>query len=110
MEKKTPLSSVVSAPNGHALTQRYEALRRDVVKPNVNGGQDVRSLALLVRKGMAAWMRDLCQPCAPGDVSVQRDSMSTPAAPPERCAVGIEQMLVNILVAMTQANSMEVCT
>jgi hypothetical protein len=68
-------------------------------------------LALLVRKGMAAWMHALSQvPCAPpaadrpgGDKSASKRTDA--AAPADRRAEGIEQMLVNILAAMTQANT-----
>jgi hypothetical protein len=96
--------------DSHELAQRYEALRRDVVQPCINASQDVRGLALLVLKGMAAWMHALSQPpCsrpAAGrsgcDASV---SKRTDAAAPIDRAAGIEQMLVNILAAMTQANA-----
>jgi len=47
--------------DSHELAQRYEALRRDVVQPSINASHDVRGLALLVRKGMAAWMQALSQ-------------------------------------------------
>jgi hypothetical protein len=78
------------------------------VEPCVNASHDVRGLALLVRKGMAAWMHALSQP--PGtrpaaDRSDESPSKRTDAAPADRRAAGIEQVLVNILAAMTQANA-----
>lgn len=84
------------------------------MEPGVNNNQDVRGLALLVRKGMAAWMRGLSQPRArAAEGSSQREPpavVSSAAAPPARPAVGIERMLVNILAAMTRAHVTEVCT
>jgi hypothetical protein len=84
------------------------------VAPGVNADPDVRGLALLVRKGMAAWMRGLSAPRSHPAISVQCNSSpaisTAAAAPPERCAAGIEQTLVNILAAMTQAYATEVCT
>jgi hypothetical protein len=84
------------------------------VEPGVKTDQDVRGLALLVRKGMAAWMRGLSQPCArAAEGSPKREPpavVSSAAAQPARRATGIERMLVNILAAMTRANVTEVCT
>jgi hypothetical protein len=85
------------------------------MQPGVKANQDVRGLALLVRKGMATWMRGLSQPCKrPTAAPTQRDGTCAgsafAAALPERPALGIEHMLVNILAAMTYANSMETCT
>jgi len=97
--------------DSHELAQRYEALRRDVVQPSINASHDVRGLALLVRRGMAAWMHALSQPpCA--RAAAHRSGCDEPpsrrtdaAAPADRRAAGIEQMLVNILAAITQANA-----
>ena len=84
------------------------------MEPGVNNNQDVRGLALLVRKGMAAWMRGLSQPCAraaEGSPQCEPPALvSSAAAPPARRAAGIERMLVNILAAMTRAHVTEVCT
>jgi hypothetical protein len=97
--------------DSHELAQRYEAIRRDVVQPSINASHDVRGLALLVRKGMAAWMHALSQrPCthaAVGRPGCDESSSKRPdtVAPADRRAAGIEQVLVNILAAMTQANA-----
>ena len=84
------------------------------MQPGVSDNQDVRGLALLVHKGMAAWMRGLSQACArAAEGSTQREPpalVSSAAAPPAHRAAGIEHMLVNILAAMTRANVTEVCT
>lgn len=65
----------------------------------------------MVRKGMAAWIHALSQPpCT--RAAADRSRCDEPplkgadaAAPADGRAAGIEQMLVNILAAMTQANS-----
>jgi len=76
----------------------------------MNANHDVRDLSLLVRKGMAAWMHALGQPpctrpAAGRSGCDEPPSKRTDAAPADRRAAGIEQMLVNILAAMTQANA-----
>jgi len=89
------------------LAQRYEALRRNVMEPGA-GSQDVRSLALLVRKGMAAWMRCVGEPgVRVASNTASRDSTTTTSCAEVR-APGIEQMLVNIMAAMTLAHAKEV--
>jgi hypothetical protein len=77
----------------------------------MDAGHDVRGLALFLRKGMAAWMQGLRQlpctrPAAVPSASGESPSKRTDAAsvPIER-VTGVEQMLVNILAAMTQANA-----
>ena len=109
-QKKTPLNSAVAGAHSHELAQRYEALRRDVLEPAINARHDVRDLALLVRKGMAAWMQALSQPPCTGPTEGrsgcdESPSKRTDATLADRRAAGIEQMLVNILAAMTQANA-----
>ena len=89
------------------LAQRYEALRRDVVEPGA-GGQDVRGLALLVRKGLAVWMRCVSELGArTASVTASRDS-TTNTLRAEVRSPGIEQMLVDIMAAMTLAHAKEV--
>lgn len=71
-------------------------------------GQDVRGLALFVRRGMAAWMRGVAEPCvrtAPGPAP--SDAASAASRNVTR-APGVEQMLVNIVAAMALASTMEV--
>jgi hypothetical protein len=81
------------------------------VEPCVNASRDVRGLALLVRKGMAAWMHALSLPPGTRPAAAMPRSDESPskridaAAPADRRATGIEQMLVNILAAMTRANA-----
>lgn len=93
--------------DGHTLVHHYEAMRRGVVEPS-KASQDVRGLALLLRKGLAAWMRCVgTTPVArPASVAESCDS-----AIPRSCAQvgvsGIEQKLVNIVAAMALAHSAE---
>jgi hypothetical protein len=82
------------------MAEQYEALRRDVLGFHGNS-HAVRGLALLMRQGMAVWMR-----------GVSETRVSTPAATrgaTERPSpVGIEQSLVDILATMTLATAVEV--
>jgi hypothetical protein len=87
------------------LAQRYEALRREVVEPSA-GCQDVRGLAVLVRKGMAAWMCCVAEPGA-GVPATSSDSATTTPCTEARTS-GIQQTLINIVAAMTLAHTKEV--
>jgi len=83
--------------DGHALAARYETLRQEVMAPG-DRRHTVRSLALLMRKGMAAWMKGV------EEVPVRA------AAPPgiARCMPeGIEQSLVDIVVTMALTTALE---
>lgn len=87
-----------TAPDGRALAECYEALRRDVLD-SAGRRHSVRGLALLMCKGMAAWMK-----CA--DEGPARTAL--PAAPPHetRLPVGIEQNVVDIVAAMALATAL----
>ena len=82
------------------------------MEPDVKTSQDVWGMALLMRKGMLAWMRGLSQLCAPPAVaSAQQGGSSTTqlASPPAKGhASGVERMMVKILAAMTYSNTVEV--
>ena len=69
------------------------------------GDQDVRGLALLVRNGMAAWMR--CVGESDARAWASPDSPTTASCTEVR-SLGIEQMLVNIVAAMTLAHAKEI--
>jgi hypothetical protein len=85
---------------GHAMAEQYEALRRDVL--DFDGHTHaVRGLALLMRQGMAVWMRGV------SDTRVST-SASTRCATERSLPVGIEQSLVDILATMTLATAAEV--
>jgi len=81
---------------GHPLAERYESLRQDVVELC---GRGVHGRALLMFKGMAAWMR-----CA--DETAPRP---IPAASPSesRLPAGIEQNLIHLVANMTLATARE---
>jgi len=86
---------IAAGADGHALTAQYEALRQDVV---VNNGcrTVVRGLVLLMRKGMAAWMRGIEEEPA-------RVAGSAPLAPAVQLPDGIERGLIDIVTAMAMA-------
>lgn len=85
--------------DAHALAARYEALRHDVVASDRR--QSLHSLALLMRKGMAAWIKDVGQELLVGDDI--RPLASSAMHLPE----GIERSLVDIVAAMAFATALE---
>jgi hypothetical protein len=88
--------------DGHALAARYEALRQDLVE---SGGRrhTVRGLALLMRKGMAAWMKSV------GEAPV-RDAAIPAASSAMRMPEGIERNLIDIVASMALATALEAVT
>ena len=83
--------------DGHALAACYETLRQEVMTPG-DRRHAVRSLALLMRKGMAAWMNGV------EEVSVRAAATSTIT----RCMPeGIEQRLVDIVATMALTTALE---
>lgn len=92
------MNPVVTNLDGHALAARYETLRQEVMAPG-DRRHTVRSLALLMRKGMAAWMKNV------EEVPV-RGTATTPAI--ARCMPeGIERSLVNIVATMALTTALE---
>jgi len=87
------------AAEGHAMVEHYEALRKDVV--DFDGHTHaVRGLALLMRQGMAIWMKGVSETRVPAHASARVPTQwSLP--------VGIEQSLVDILATMTLATTAE---
>ena len=86
---------VAASADGHALAEQYEALRQEVVD---KVGCIARGLALLMREGMAAWMRGIEQ--APSPVAA-----ASPAAPAAQPPDGIERGLIDIVAAMALATA-----
>ena len=83
--------------DGHALAACYETLRQEVMAPG-DRRHTVRSLALLMRKGMAAWMKGV------EEVSVRAAATPTFA----RCMPeGIERHLVDIVATMALTTALE---
>jgi hypothetical protein len=93
----------VAAANGHALAERYEALRRALVEAHERNHPAVRARALLVRKGMAAWMNGL-------EVARSRAAAPTVAGAEGQWPGGSQQHLVEILATMALTTAMEVLT
>jgi hypothetical protein len=82
--------------DGHALAAQYEALRQDAVAKD--GCHFVaRGLALLMRKGMAAWMRGIEEESSP--------AAAGPVASADRLPEGIERGLIDIVAAMALATA-----
>ena len=81
------------------MAEQYETLRRDVLDFDGHT-HEVRGLALLMRHGMAVWMRGVSEVRVPGSVTARRSI--------ERCLpLGIERSLVDILASMTLATAAE---
>jgi hypothetical protein len=92
---------MAAVPDGHLLAEHYEALRREAA----DAGEDhasVRGLALLMRRGVAAWMK-----C----VSEIRTYVVSPATAPAvmNLPATFGQNLIDIMATMAFATAMEVC-
>jgi hypothetical protein len=85
--------------DGQALAARYEALRQDVVAAG-SCRHTARGLALFMRHGMAAWMKNL------GDNPV-RDAAVPATSLALRMPEGIERNLVDIVASMALATALE---
>ena len=83
--------------DGHALAARYEVLRHDMVAP-ADRRHTLHSLALLMRKGMAAWIKD---------VGEELEDITPPASSAMCVPEGIERSLVDIVAAMAFATALE---
>lgn len=92
------MKPAVTGRDGHALAERYEQLRQAATSSAGHRGGD--GLVLLMRRGMAAWMRSAV------DEPLQRPGAAAPAPGPEM-PEGIERHLIDILAAMTMATAME---
>lgn len=88
--------------DAHTLGAHYEALRKEVVEAN---GQvhSMHGRALLMRQGMAAWMRGI------GETAV-RSALPTNTGEALRLPVSIEQNLVVMMASMALATTREITT
>lgn len=86
--------------DGHALAERYEALRCDVVA-SADRRHTLHSLALFMRRGMAAWIKDV------GEEPRTRHKTTSPVSSAMCMPEGIERSLVDILAAMALATALE---
>jgi hypothetical protein len=86
--------------DGHVLAESYEALRKDVLEGG-EGGRTLRGRALLMFKGMAAWMKRV------GEAPEAPVCTRVPATGNEmRLPVGIEQNLIDIVATMAFATAL----
>ena len=86
------------------MAQRYETLRHGVMNSDTQC-QDIRGAALLMRQGMAAWMRCVGAQCAHAP---SRSASTLAPSCTLGCPPAIEQMLVNIVTAMALVYAKEV--
>jgi hypothetical protein len=86
--------------DGHALAARYEVLRHGVVA-SADRRHTLHSLALLMRKGMAAWIEDVEQE------PPVREDIRPPASSAICVPEGIARCLVDIVAAMALATALE---
>lgn len=84
---------------GPALVEHYEALRKDVIELDGHSHR-VHGLALLMRKGMAAWIRGVGE--QPAHIARGVPPSTALPLPP-----GIERPLVDILASMALATAWE---
>lgn len=96
------MNPAAANPDGHALAARYEVLRHDMLAP-ADRRHTLHSLALLMRKGMAAWIKDI------GEELPVREDITPPASSAMCVPEGIERSLVDIVAAMALATALEVC-
>jgi hypothetical protein len=90
---------MATAPDGHRLAERYEALRREALESNETHA-GACGLALLMRQGMAAWMKRM------SEIPVRAVPLA--AAPAVTKLSGtLEQHLIDILATMAFATAME---
>jgi hypothetical protein len=86
--------------DGHALAARYEVLRNDVVA-FADRRHTLHSLALLMRKGMAAWIKDI------GQEPPVREGITPPTSSAMCVPERIQQSLIDIVAAMAFATALE---
>lgn len=85
------------------LAQRYEALRQAVVQHD-SARQGVRGIALLMRQGVAGWMRAVAADAA---AASHREPTPTSGACVAARSASLEQLLVNIVAAMALVHAKE---
>ena len=84
-------------PDAQGLVECYEALRQDALAGG-GGGRTIRGRALLMFRGMAAWMQGV----GVTPVAARAAAISKPLQLP----VGIEQKLVAIVATMAFATAL----
>lgn len=100
MTEEVANEGMATAPDGHLLAEHYEALRREAVDAS-KYPVSVRGLALLMRRGMAAWMK--CMRELPVHV-LSPAASSVVANLPDT----LEKNLIDIMATMAFATAMEI--
>jgi hypothetical protein len=91
---------VAAVLDGHMLAEHYEALRREAVGAGEYHAS-VRGLALLIRRGVAAWMMCVSE--------IPAHAVSPATAPAVMKLPGtLGQSLIDIMATMAFATAMEV--
>ena len=93
------MNAPAALPDGHVLAECYEALRHDVL--DAAGGRTLTGRALLMFKGMAAWIK------ASGEAPVRTVCSSSVAADQTRVPVSLMHNVVNIVATMAWATTLE---
>jgi hypothetical protein len=101
MIEEVPGECAVIAADGHRLAEHYEALRREAVGAGESYAS-VRGLALLMRRGVAAWMK-----CVNEIPTYAVTPVTAPAVMKLPDVLG--QNLIDIMATMAFATAMEVC-
>ena len=99
MIKEVANECVAAVPDGHILAEHYEALRREAVGAGEYHAS-VRGLALLMRRGVAAWMKCVSE--------IPAHAVSPATAPAVMKLPGtLRQNLIDIMATMAFATAME---
>jgi hypothetical protein len=86
----------------HCWTRRYERLREQVLAGDSLIATDCQGLALLIRQGMAAWMRAWRDPLSCGRVA-ELEAESRPIIPPDSWQQEATRLLVNMALSHLRA-------
>jgi hypothetical protein len=85
-------------PEAQCWTRRYEQLREQVLTRDTLIGTDSRGLNLLIRRGVAAWMRAWQDPLSCCCV-VELQAQSRPINPPDSWQQEATRLLVNMALS-----------
>jgi hypothetical protein len=88
-------------------TERYEALRQHALNNRQSLTADPLGLVLLLRQGVASWMR--CWPDASSSAPASPASPASCAASPLACLPDGQRQLTQLLAQMTSAH-LSVCS
>jgi hypothetical protein len=85
-------------PEAQCWTRRYEQLREQVLARDTVIGIDSRGLILLIRQGVAAWMRAWRDPLSCCGVA-ELPAQSRPIIPPDSWQQEATRLLVNMALS-----------